>query len=212
MNMTIPGHLVIAAVLYSAILALAMMLVGRRLGHVIDEKNQAEAELKSTAAHLRHCGEGVAVATGMRNEHTFVNSALDKVVSRWRDLCHQLMRTTFVTHSNSGVAPVFALVICLPKYLSGAMSLGEVIQAAAAFVIVQGALSWFVDNYHRLADLLSSINRVSSLLLALDQLGHSTLHLAPEHAQFDAPEHPTAFSPPGRTYPRPTARRHTHAA
>jgi vitamin B12/bleomycin/antimicrobial peptide transport system ATP-binding/permease protein len=212
MNMTIPGHLVIAAVLYSAILALAMMLVGRRLGHVIDEKNQAEAELKSTAAHLRHCGEGVAVATGMRNEHTFVNSALDKVVSRWRDLCHQLMRTTFVTHSNSVVAPVFALVICLPKYLSGAMSLGEVIQAAAAFVIVQGALSWFVDNYHRLADLLSSINRVSSLLLALDQLGHSTLHLAPEHAQFDAPEHPTAFSPPGRTYPRPTATRHTHAA
>jgi hypothetical protein len=174
MSMTIPGYLVIAAVLYSATLALAMMLFGRRLAHVIEEKNQAEAELKSRAAHLRHCGEGAAIATGVMNERSFVNSALDKVVSRWRELCHQLMRTTFVTHSNSVVAPVFALVICIPKYLGGAMSLGEVIQGAAAFVIVQGALNWFVDNYQRLADLLSSMNRVSSLLLALDQLGYNT--------------------------------------
>jgi hypothetical protein len=116
----------------------------------------------------------------------------------------------FVTHLNSVVAPVFALVICIPKYLGGAMSLGEVIQAAAAFVIVQGALNWFVDNYQRLADLLSSMNRVSSLLLALDQLGHSSGqakgHLAPERAQFDAPEHPTdTLSAPGRLTPRLTA-------
>jgi putative ATP-binding cassette transporter len=196
MTMTIPGYLVIAAVLYSAALALAMTLFGRRLAHVIEEKNQAEAELKSRAAHLRHCGDGAAIAIGVMNEHSFVNSALDKVVLRWRELCHQLMRTTFVTHLNSVVAPVFALVICIPKYLGGAMSLGEVIQAAAAFVIVQGALNWFVDNYQRLADLLSSMNRVSSLLLALDQLGYNTGangHLAPEHAQFDAPEHPTVI-------------------
>jgi vitamin B12/bleomycin/antimicrobial peptide transport system ATP-binding/permease protein len=190
MSVTVPGYLVIAAVLYSATLALAMMLVGRRLAHVIEEKNQAEAELKSRAAHLRHCGEGAPIATPAMDERSFVSSALDRVVSRWRELCHQLMRTTFVTHLNSVVAPVFALVICIPKYLGGAMTLGEVIQAAAAFVIVQGALNWFVDNYQRLADLLSSMNRVSSLLLALDQLGHTTGrangHLAPEHAQFDA--------------------------
>jgi vitamin B12/bleomycin/antimicrobial peptide transport system ATP-binding/permease protein len=197
MNVTIPGYLVIAAVLYSAALALAMMLVGGRLAHVVEEKNQAEAELKSSAAHLRHCGEGAAIPIGATDEHSFVKSALDKVVARWRELCHQLMRTTLVTHSNSVVAPVFALVICIPKYLGGAMTLGEVIQAAAAFVIVQGALNWFVDNYQRLADLLSSMNRVSSLLLALDQLGHSTDRargqLAPEHAQLDALEQPAAL-------------------
>jgi vitamin B12/bleomycin/antimicrobial peptide transport system ATP-binding/permease protein len=40
MDMTIPGYLVIAAVLYSAALALAMVLVGRRLAHVIEEKTK----------------------------------------------------------------------------------------------------------------------------------------------------------------------------
>jgi ABC-type uncharacterized transport system fused permease/ATPase subunit len=49
------------------------------------------------------------------------------------------------------------------------MALGEVVQVAAAFVMVQGALNWFVDNYQRLADWISSVNRVSSLLLALDR-------------------------------------------
>jgi len=153
------------------------------------------------------------------DEHSLVNSALDKAVSRWRELCHQLMRTTFVTHLNYVVAPVFALVICVPKYLGGAMTLGEVIQAAAAFVIVQGALNWFVDNYQRLADLLSSMNRVSSLLLALDQLGHTTGrangHFAFEHTQFDAPEQSTVllYRPGGPTRrpfvkPPPTELRH----
>ncbi|WP_210168410.1 hypothetical protein [Afipia sp. Root123D2] len=45
-----------------------------------------------------------------------------------------------------------ALLICSPKYLSGGMTLGEVIQTAAAFVIVQGAFRWFTDSYGRLAE------------------------------------------------------------
>jgi putative ATP-binding cassette transporter len=35
---------------------------------------------------------------------------------------------------------------------------------------VQGAFSWFTDNYARLAEWASSANRVASLLLALDEI------------------------------------------
>ena len=49
------------------------------------------------------------------------------------------------------------------------MSLGEVAQVVAAFVIVQTSLNWLVDNYPGLADCLSSVNRVAALLLALDE-------------------------------------------
>ena len=52
----------------------------------------------------------------------------------------------------------------------GAMSLGELTQSAAAFVAVQGAFNWIVDNYQRLADWRSSVRRVATLLLALDAL------------------------------------------
>jgi ABC-type uncharacterized transport system fused permease/ATPase subunit len=50
------------------------------------------------------------------------------------------------------------------------MSLCEVVQAAAAFVTVQGAFNWIQDNYGRLADWTSSANRVAVLLLGLDQI------------------------------------------
>jgi len=42
-------------------------------------------------------------------------------------------------------------------------------QVAAAFVTVQSAFNWLVDNYARLADWASSSNRVSSLIVSLEQ-------------------------------------------
>jgi vitamin B12/bleomycin/antimicrobial peptide transport system ATP-binding/permease protein len=96
------------------------------------------------------------------------------VIGRWRDLCFQIMRTTLVSHGNTLAAPVIAWVLCAPKYLTGTMSLGEVAQSVAAFVMVQSSLNWLVDNYPGLAECLSSVNRVGSLLVALDEIDHDS--------------------------------------
>jgi putative ATP-binding cassette transporter len=68
------------------------------------------------------------------------------------------------------VAPVIPLILSAPKFLDGSMSLGQVMQAASAFVFVQSAFSWLVDNYPRLADWTASARRVASLLVSLDGL------------------------------------------
>ena len=57
-----------------------------------------------------------------------------------------------------------------PKFLDGSMTLGEVMQAASAFTIVQGAFNWLVDNYPRLSDWTASARRVASLQVSLDEL------------------------------------------
>ena len=100
----------------------------------------------------------------------------------------QLMRMTVVTYSSLLVTPVIGLLLCTPKYLMGTMSLGEVVQAAAAFVVVQTAFNWFTDNYAKLAEWASSANRVASLLLALDEVDRAgadqrprRLPLSPQH-------------------------------
>jgi putative ATP-binding cassette transporter len=80
------------------------------------------------------------------------------------------MRMTMVSQGNLLLAPVLAWGLCAPKYLLGSMSLGEVAQVTAAFITVQAALNWFVENYAGLADCMSSVNRVASLLIAFDQL------------------------------------------
>jgi len=62
------------------------------------------------------------------------------------------------------------VLLAAPKFLDGSMSLGVLMQAASAFVIVQKAFGWVVDNYPRFADWTASARRVASLLVSLDAL------------------------------------------
>jgi putative ATP-binding cassette transporter len=50
------------------------------------------------------------------------------------------------------------------------MSLGQVMQAASAFTIVQAAFGWLVDNYPRLAEWNAGARRIASLMMSLDGL------------------------------------------
>jgi putative ATP-binding cassette transporter len=170
--LTVPGYLVIAVIAYSALLSAAMVLIARHLTRVIEENKRAEAELRSVGTHLRERGERMAADEDKDPRHT-IGAALKAVIAIWRIYCWQLMRMTVVTSGSLLITPVIGLLLCIPKYLGGSMTLGEMVQAAAAFVVVQTAFGWFTDNYARLAEWASSANRVATLLLALDQVERS---------------------------------------
>ena len=170
LRLTIPDYLVIAVLAYSLLLTSATLLIGRRLTRVIEQNKAAEAHLRATGSRLRAAGEAASSPSLAPDGRQSIHAALDTVIARWRALCWQLMRMTVVSQTNTLVAPSVGALLCAPKYLSGAMSLGDMVQAAAAFVVVQGAFNWFSDNYGRLAEWSSSANRVASLLLSLDQL------------------------------------------
>ena len=169
-SVTIPGYLVISVVLYSFLLAVAMWLTARHLTGVLEENKRTEADLRSIGTHLRESGEGKVLPNGAKDGRLSIGVALRAVIEIWRVYCWQLMRMTVVSHSNTLVTPVIGLLLCIPKYLAGAMSLGEVVQAADAFVVVQTAFNWFTDNFGKLAEWAASANRVASLLLALDEV------------------------------------------
>jgi putative ATP-binding cassette transporter len=169
---TIPGYLVLAVCFYSFVFTAAMIAIGRKLPVIIQSENQAEAEMLSAATRIRVSGEQEVFAPSELTESNPVWQALRQVLFRWRQLCWQLMGTTMVSQTDLLLAPVFAWLLCTPKYLAGTMSLGELTQASAAFVTVQVAFNWFVDNYQRLSDWRAAVNRVAALLLALDQVAN----------------------------------------
>jgi putative ATP-binding cassette transporter len=68
------------------------------------------------------------------------------------------------------MVPVVPLLFAAPKYLSGDLSLGQVTQLAAAFVQVQIAISWVVDNYSRVAEWYASARRVMDIVTACDAI------------------------------------------
>jgi putative ATP-binding cassette transporter len=167
---SVPKYLVVAVVGYSALTTIAMTYIGRRMVPVIARKNAAEAQLRSIASTWRERIEAPPSDHAGRVLHRLVSTAFTDVVGRWREICVEFMRITVVAHGNSLAAPIVAWFLCAPKYLAGTMSLGEAAQVVAAFVTVQGALNWLVDNYGALAECLSSVNRVAALLRALDEI------------------------------------------
>ena len=165
-TVSIPGYLVIASILYASMTTLGMMVVGRHMVDVIERKNQAEADFKYVVARVNTR----TTLEPHAEDASTLGSAQDAVIHQWRRLCGQHMRTTLVSHGNSLLAPIIGLILCAPNYVLGTVTLGEVTQAAAAFVAVQGAFNWLVDNYPRLAEWLSSAYRVGILLDAFDSL------------------------------------------
>jgi vitamin B12/bleomycin/antimicrobial peptide transport system ATP-binding/permease protein len=169
-DVTIPGFLVVAAVLYAVLASGAMVVIGRRFVSVSTRKNQAEAEYRYALTRLRENGESIAVLGGEKEERAGIDGALAAVLRNWQDICVQTMRTTTVSQTSGFIAPVLPIILCAPKFLDGSMTLGQVMQAASAFTIVQGAFNWLVDNYPRLADWSASAARVASLMVSLDSL------------------------------------------
>jgi vitamin B12/bleomycin/antimicrobial peptide transport system ATP-binding/permease protein len=169
----IPGFLVLAAFLYAVLASGAMVLIARGFIVVSEQKNQAEAEYRYTLTRLRDHGESIALLGGEQEERAGLDAAFTTVRTRWRALMRQYLRTTIVSYSTGGLAPIIPILLCAPKYVAGTMTLGEVMQAASAFAIVQTAFSWLVDNYPRFADWTASARRLASLLVALDRLEHT---------------------------------------
>src|SRR6478672_1675809 len=169
-TVTIPGFLVIAAVLYAAIASGSIMTIGRGFVQVSEDKNQAEAEYRYTLTRVRENGESIALLGGEQEERDGIDRTFGKVLRQWARLAGQHMRTTLVSQGSSLIAPVVPVLLCAPKFLDGSMTLGQVMQAASAFTIVQTAFGWLVDNYPRLADWNACARRIASLMMSLDGL------------------------------------------
>jgi putative ATP-binding cassette transporter len=169
-TLTIPGFLVVAAVAYAALASTAMAVIGRRFVAISENRNQAEAEFRYVLTRVRENGESIALLGGETEERDGIDKSLRGALRQWARLCGQHMRTTIVSQGSNIIAPVLPVLLCAPKFLDGSMTLGQVMQAASAFTIVQSAFGWLVDNYPRLADWNACARRIASLMMSIDSL------------------------------------------
>ncbi len=171
-QIVIPGYLVMAVLAYCLIISGLMLLIARSFVPTAERKNQTEAEFRAALTRVREYGESIAILGGEKEERAGLDELLAKVIVTWAKMAGQYMRTMFVSHGNFVIASVIPVILCAPKYLAGEMTLGTVMQAAAAFIQVQYAFNWIVDNYPRLAEWTASARRAAALLVALDGLDH----------------------------------------
>jgi putative ATP-binding cassette transporter len=163
---TIPAYMVLLALAYGGLMSGLMLYIGRPLVSCFARKNEAEGIFRFALMRLRENAESVALLRGAESEKQAFKAAYDTVVTRWLAIVRQHGRLTWITNSSGPMIPVVPLLFAAPKYFSGELTLGEVTQLAGAFIQVQMAISWLVDNYNRIAECYASARRVMVLVEA----------------------------------------------
>jgi putative ATP-binding cassette transporter len=172
-GIVVPGYMVLAAIVYALITSSAMVLVGRPLIRGVEKKNAAEAKLRYELTRVRESAENIALIGGDDDERSRLEETFAALAGRWMKVIARQAHMTWISNTNSVLAPVVPLLLGAPKYLAGDLSLGELMQIATAFTQVQVALNWLIDNAIRLAETLASAQRVVELTDALDHLDAS---------------------------------------
>jgi putative ATP-binding cassette transporter len=164
----LPAFMVVGAVVYSVVVSAFMPVIGGQLSAAAAAKNEAEARFRFEMIRMRENAEAIVLTQGETHALQRLAASNAGLATAWMRVVAQHARITWLTNGNSAMAPVFPLVLAAPKYLAGELTLGEVMQLASAFVQVQIAVGWLVDNYSRLAEWFASAGRIVELIEALD--------------------------------------------
>lgn len=169
-EISVPGYMVWAAVLYALFGSILTYALGRGLIEAGNIRQAREADMRSVLIRARENAEGIALMRGELDERQRLKESVGDLRNAWHTQTRGQGSLALLTSSLAYLAPVVPLVIALPRYLSGDLQLGGLMQTAQAFSSVQWALSWFIDNFSRFADWRASTDRVVHLHMALTDL------------------------------------------
>lgn len=185
---TVPAYFLVGAIAYALMMSGMATFLGAPLVGRIQRKNHQEGVFRYELMKVREDAAQISAMRGEVRQAGVLAGALDELVRQWHRVIAWQAQVLGVASSNAVLVGVFPVILAIPKYLSGEMSLGSVMQLATAFVQVQMALNWIVDNFVRFAELRASANRVGELVFAMDGMTEA-------EARHAATENPGAALP-----------------
>ena len=159
---TLPGFMVWMALIY----CIAGSLITHAIGHpqiaLNFQQQKVEAEFRHRMVRVREYSESIALDRGEAVERERVSERFSAVLANYLALIRAQKRLVWFTSFFGQAAVVFPFVVAAPRFFSGAIQLGDLMQISSAFGQVQGALSWLVDNYSSLASWRATTDRLTS--------------------------------------------------
>jgi vitamin B12/bleomycin/antimicrobial peptide transport system ATP-binding/permease protein len=174
MSFEIPGYMVFAALVYAGLGSLATYYIGRPIVAANVRQNTAEADYRYALVRLRENSEGVALIRGENDELRGLNGFFGKVFGAATHLMKTQRRLMWLTSAYGMIGMVYPTLVASPRYFSGMITLGGLMQITTAFGQVQAGLNWFVDNFPRIAEWRSHVERLLEFEQALDTTAEAT--------------------------------------
>uniref|UniRef100_UPI002FCC46D8 ABC transporter ATP-binding protein/permease n=1 Tax=Polaromonas sp. TaxID=1869339 RepID=UPI002FCC46D8 len=158
----IPGFMVWMAVLYCAAGSLITHYIGRPQIRLNFQQQRYEADFRHHLVRVREYSESIALDKGQTVERAQLETRFASVLGNYLQLIRKQKNLIWFTNFFGQAAVVFPFIVAAPRFFSGAIQLGQLMQIASAFGRVQDSLSWFVDNYSSLAAWRATTDRLTS--------------------------------------------------
>ena len=159
---SIPGFMVWMAVLYCLAGSVATHYIGRPQIRLNFLQQRYEADFRHHLVRVREYSEAIALDRGQAVERAHLDTRFSTVLGNYLQLVKKQKNLVWFTSFFGQAATVFPFIVAAPRFFSGAIQLGELMQIASAFGRVQDSLSWFVDNYSTLAAWRATTDRLTS--------------------------------------------------
>jgi vitamin B12/bleomycin/antimicrobial peptide transport system ATP-binding/permease protein len=161
-NYSVPGFMVWMALLYCLAGSLITHFIGRPQIKLNFDQQRYEADFRHHMVRVREYSESIALDKGETVERKHLDTRFSSVLSNYLKLIKKQKNLIWFTSFFGQAAIIFPFLVAAPRFFSGAIQLGELMQIASAFGRVQDALSWFVDNYSSLASWRATTDRLTS--------------------------------------------------
>jgi putative ATP-binding cassette transporter len=172
----IEGYMVWVALIYAAIGTWLIHLIGRPLVPLNFEQQKVEADFRFSLVRFRENTEGIALHRGEAGETRNLQVRFGAVARNWWEIMKRQKKLTWFRAGYSQIAVIFPFVVAAPRYFTGQIKLGDLMQTASAFGQVQGSLSWFVTAYTQLAAWKATVDRLTSFQAAMARTRAASLH------------------------------------
>jgi vitamin B12/bleomycin/antimicrobial peptide transport system ATP-binding/permease protein len=159
---TIPGYMLWAAVVYCLVGSVLTHYIGKSQIKLNFFQQKYEADFRHHMVRVREYSESIALDKGEGVEKSQLNTRFSTVLSNYLALIKAQKNLIWFTSFFGQAAIIFPFIVAAPRFFSGAIQLGQLMQISSAFGQVQNSLSWFVDSYSGLASWRATTDRLTS--------------------------------------------------
>jgi putative ATP-binding cassette transporter len=169
LGFALPGYMVFAVFAYTLTCSYLTHRLGRPLIGIFSDRATLEADFRYGLLRIREHAEAVAFHRGEPAETAILSGRWSRIYANiWQGLRGE-RRLFWFTNAYGQVSIIMPFLLVVPKFFSGAMTFGEVMQVTAAFGAVAACLAYFINQYQQIAHWQAETQRVKALREMLDR-------------------------------------------
>ena len=160
----VPRAMVFAVYVYVLIATWIAFKLGKPLIRLNFLNEKLTANFRYALMRLREYAENVAFYQGSAIERDTLLGRFAALISNVWAMVYRSLKFDGFNLAVSQVAVVFPFILRAPRFFSGAIKLGDVMQTSQAFGQVQDSLSFFRESYDAFAQYRATLDRLTGFL------------------------------------------------